>query len=312
VAELEPYVAFYKVASYELLWSDLLKACAATKKPVIISTGMAIMPEIKAAVERETWDGAWYVRYFDHEGRPCQLMIFNTWTFERDIAAQMHAAGKLLFANAVLWQFSFPAPLLDVLGTEVNYLQRGEYAPDSDAVMNFRRALCRQKPYCLLMNTDFAKFTPELVERYFQRCLFYGVWPGFFDEEAASKDPYWASAKKWYERDRSLFRQYIPLLRRVTTAGWQPLTRASCDNAKILVERFGPDADGTVFLTVLNDTADTQNGTVTTDLKALGLKQFASALELVSGEAAKPSGHGWGVSLRPQQAEVLCLSRSPK
>jgi sialic acid synthase SpsE len=50
VKQLEPYVAFYKVASYELLWNDLLKACAATGKPVIISTGMAIMPEIKAAV----------------------------------------------------------------------------------------------------------------------------------------------------------------------------------------------------------------------------------------------------------------------
>jgi sialic acid synthase SpsE len=50
VKELEPFVAFYKVASYELLWTDLLKACAATRKPVIISTGMAIMPEIKAAV----------------------------------------------------------------------------------------------------------------------------------------------------------------------------------------------------------------------------------------------------------------------
>jgi hypothetical protein len=133
---------------------------------------------------------------FDREGRPCQLMIFNTWTFERDIAAQMHARGKLMFANAVLWQFSFPAPLLDVLGTEVNWLHQGEYAPDTDAVMNFRRALCRQKPYCLLMNTDYARFTPELVERYFQRSLFYGVWPGFFDEEAASKDPYWVSAKK--------------------------------------------------------------------------------------------------------------------
>src|SRR6201995_3352543 len=50
VAELQPHVAFYKVASYELLWTDLLKACAAPGKPVIISTGMAIMPEIKAAV----------------------------------------------------------------------------------------------------------------------------------------------------------------------------------------------------------------------------------------------------------------------
>ncbi len=179
---------------------------------------------------------------FDREGRPCQLMIFNTWTFERDIAAQMHARGKLMFANAVLWQFAFPAPLLDVLGTEINWLHHGEYLPDTDAVMNFRRALCRQKPYCLLMNTDYAKFTPELVERYFQRCLFYGVWPGFFDEEAASKDPYWAPAKKWYERDRPLFKKYIPLLRRLTAAGWQPLTHAVCDNPKILVERFGPEA----------------------------------------------------------------------
>lgn len=246
---------------------------------------------------------------FDREGRPCQLMIFNTWTFERDIAADMHARGKLMFANAVLWQFSFPAPLLDVLGTEVNWLHQGEYQPDTDAAMNFRRALCRQKPYCLLMNTDYAKFTPALVERYFQRCLFYGIWPGFFDQEAASKDPYWTSPKRWYDRDRPLFKQYIPLLRRVTDAGWQPLTYAICDNPKILVERFGPDADGTLFFTLLNDTADTQSGTVTVDGKALGLKHAPTAQELVSGNPATPSGRGWQISLRPQQAEVLCLRR---
>ncbi|MEA2824881.1 MAG: hypothetical protein QOF03_1363 [Alphaproteobacteria bacterium] len=50
VKELEPHVAFYKIASYELLWDDLLKACAETGKPVIISTGMATMPEIEGAV----------------------------------------------------------------------------------------------------------------------------------------------------------------------------------------------------------------------------------------------------------------------
>lgn len=50
VVELEPYVAFYKIASYELLWDDLLIACARTGKPVIISTGMATIDEIKHAV----------------------------------------------------------------------------------------------------------------------------------------------------------------------------------------------------------------------------------------------------------------------
>ena len=51
VKELEPYVDFYKIASYELLWDDLLIACALTEKPVIISTGMANIDEIKHAVK---------------------------------------------------------------------------------------------------------------------------------------------------------------------------------------------------------------------------------------------------------------------
>jgi sialic acid synthase SpsE len=51
VSELQPYVDFYKVASYELLWDDLLAACAKTGKPVIISTGMATMDEITHAVD---------------------------------------------------------------------------------------------------------------------------------------------------------------------------------------------------------------------------------------------------------------------
>ena len=51
VSELEQYVTFYKIASYELLWDVLLTACARTGKPVILSTGMATMDEIKHAVD---------------------------------------------------------------------------------------------------------------------------------------------------------------------------------------------------------------------------------------------------------------------
>lgn len=50
VAELNDYVDFYKVASYELLWDELLIACAKTGKPLILSTGMATMDEIQHAV----------------------------------------------------------------------------------------------------------------------------------------------------------------------------------------------------------------------------------------------------------------------
>ena len=49
VEELRPYVAFYKIASYELLVDELLAACAATGKPVVLSTGMATVEEIRHA-----------------------------------------------------------------------------------------------------------------------------------------------------------------------------------------------------------------------------------------------------------------------
>jgi sialic acid synthase SpsE len=49
VEELRPFVGFYKVASYELMVTPLLEACARTGKPVVLSTGMATMDEIVAA-----------------------------------------------------------------------------------------------------------------------------------------------------------------------------------------------------------------------------------------------------------------------
>jgi N-acetylneuraminate synthase len=58
VAELAPYVDFYKIASYELLYAPLLEACAATGKPVVLSTGMATMEEIKTAAARLKFAGA--------------------------------------------------------------------------------------------------------------------------------------------------------------------------------------------------------------------------------------------------------------
>ncbi len=51
VEELFPHVDFYKIASYELLWSDLLIECARTNKPVVLSTGMATLSEIRQAVK---------------------------------------------------------------------------------------------------------------------------------------------------------------------------------------------------------------------------------------------------------------------
>ena len=52
---------------------------------------------------------------------------------------------------------------------------------------------------------------------------------------------------------------------------------------------IGVETGGALLLTLLNNTADAQNGTVTADLKTLGLKQLGSARELVSGNAPCPA-----------------------
>ena len=43
---LNPYVDFFKIASYELLWEDLFIKCGSTGKQLVFSTGMAEIDEV--------------------------------------------------------------------------------------------------------------------------------------------------------------------------------------------------------------------------------------------------------------------------
>lgn len=56
---LKDYVDFFKIASYELLWTDLIIECAKTNKDLIISTGMSNIEEVmntKNALDKISFD----------------------------------------------------------------------------------------------------------------------------------------------------------------------------------------------------------------------------------------------------------------
>ena len=132
------------------------------------------------------------------------------------------------------------------------------------------------------------------------------MWPGFFSHNAA-ENPYWQNPR-WYERDRPLFQKYIPLIKRVAEAGWQPLTEAACDNGQIMIERFGPDAGGRINLTLFNNTAAAQSGVVTINAAALGLPAAARPSPLL-GKEPESIASGWRVELQPEQSAVLQFTR---
>ena len=119
----------------------------------------------------------------------------------------------------------------------------------SDRELLYRRAICKGKPFCFLMNTRFEAFSSELVERYMKRVLAYGMFPGFFSHNASQG--HYFTRPELYNRDRSLFKKYVPLVRRVAEAGWEPITQAHSSDACVHVERFGQR-----YFTLFNDSTE--------------------------------------------------------
>lgn len=58
VESCDRFVDFFKIASYELLWLPLIRKAAGTGKPLIISSGMATLSEVQAAISSAKHAGA--------------------------------------------------------------------------------------------------------------------------------------------------------------------------------------------------------------------------------------------------------------
>jgi hypothetical protein len=189
----------------------------------------------------------------DH--RPAILRGLIAMEYARAIAKDVHGMNKLMMANSTPDRLCWLAPWLDVLGTETNWHYGRAWRPMSDADLLYRRAICKGKPYCFLMNTAFESFSHELVERYMRRALAYGMFPGFFSHNASQG--HYFTRPELYNRDRPLFKKYVPLCKLVAQAGWEPITQARSDDEHIRVERFG-----TRYLTVLNDSRERRTATI--------------------------------------------------
>ncbi len=201
--------------------------------------------------------------------QPTQLAAFGIYEYLAYAAEQLHAAGKLVMANGFGYGFPFHAHWVDVGGNEIRWTRQR----DDFAFFDYRRVLAYRKPFLPLNNEFFDReFTAEVAEDYFRWALFYGFPPSCFAPGAGAFGNYWNNPE-FHNRDRHLFRRYVPLIVRLCEAGWEPVTHALSDNEKVLVERFGRWSEGNLHFTVYNASDQMQNAVVAIDAAKLGLSE---------------------------------------
>jgi N-acetylneuraminate synthase len=107
---LVDYVDFFKIASYELMWTDLLISVAKTKKPIIISCGMANYKEIDKSIETLLANGAENIKLLHCvSGYPtpledCNLKVIDTLSkrFDKiDIGWSDHTVNPFVLSHAI-------------------------------------------------------------------------------------------------------------------------------------------------------------------------------------------------------------------
>lgn len=166
------------------------------------------------------------------------------------------------------------------------------------------RVLLGRKPYAFLNYhwEDQAK-----INEFVNRCLSYGIFAStstnFFSGVIYETNP------NGYLRDKPLLDWYVPLVRTLTKAGWEPVRYAQVDNKAIATERFG--SGSTVYYTFFNDTDTAQTGTLSIDLAALGFDPAKAAIKEIGRQSKLEQKNGAvTLSLEPKKCYVIQVTKS--
>ncbi len=216
--------------------------------------------------------------------RPAIWNFASEFEFMKKIADEMHSQGKLAMGNGHSWN-PFAAANLDLFGAELSWYSSDDHNIDA---LDFKRAISFQKPIVFLLNEGmndkaFTDAPYKGYEIYFEKMMAYGFFPSFFSVDASS-DPYWQDKQK-VENGRPFFKKYIPIIKQISAAGWEPVTAASTKSPSVRIERFGHTNN--IFFTVRNNGNQDVSCAVTLNLTELGISEKFTLFEMVDGQPVK-------------------------
>ncbi len=235
-------------------------------------------------------------------GRPAIWNFSSEFEFMKKISDEMHVQGKLAMGNGHGWN-PFAAANLDLFGAELNWYSSDDH---NTAALDFKRAISFQKPIVFLLNeglndTAFTQSPFRGYEIYFEKMLAYGFFPSFFSVDASSH-PYWQDKQK-VENGRPFFRKYIPLIKLIADAGWEPVTLATVSPGALRIERFGNA--GNLYFTIRNNGSTDIPCTVTLDLSGLGVSGEKAAEELIGQSRLRITGNRISLNIPAGRTRVI-------
>lgn len=248
--------------------------------------------------------------------RPVAYNFFSSLEWAEKIADTIHPQQKLTMLNdSSMSSFSFSFPYIDVLGAEGGWI-------NSDAECHRARAYCYHKPFCTLLKTDYRQHPPEKIESYMRSLVAFGHLPGFFDispSGANAGSSYWEHPE-WFDRDRELFRRYMPLCAELDRAGWEPVQYAatptpnSSSSPGAKLERFGGGREGAtsdlVYYTIRRP-SDAEGGPevsvqVSKEVRCASGSN-AVAVDLLTGQTSKPTGGKVSINVPGGEIGVVAI-----
>lgn len=229
----------------------------------------------------------------DEDHRPALFKGLSMYEYVRRTAARVWPRGRFVMANGVPGRWPWLPAYVDVGGTETQWIdEEGRWRPESHRSLLYKRALSMGKPYCYLQNVDFEKFAYADMENFMRHCVAYGLFPGCFSHNAS--EGHYFTRPEVYNRDRPLFKKYVPLCKMLSEAGWRPVnTLVASTDARVFVEQFGAR-----YVTVFNSA----RATVKVRLTA---KAGARASEHVEGGEVSFADGVATLELAPDAVRVL-------
>lgn len=234
----------------------------------------------------------------DEDHRPALFKGLSMYEYVRRTAARVWPRGRFVMANGVPGRWPWLPAYVDVGGTETQWIdEEGRWRPESHRSLLYKRALSMGKPYCYLQNVDFEKFAYADMENFMRHCVAYGLFPGCFSHNAS--EGHYFTRPEVYNRDRPLFKKYVPLCKMLSEAGWRPVnTLVASTDSRVFVEQFGAR-----YVTVFNSA----RATVKVRLKA---KVGARASEHVEGGEVSFADGVATLELAPDAVRVLDFNLS--